>query len=414
MSSVGPERAAVTVRAKFVGGAGPGSIRVGVDGSCFCQGGSRTGVYRYVSELCRVLDEILPEARFFVYLQKPLEHDPGLSDHWMWRVEPVALWRRVKGTVWLKLRAKRLIREDRLDVFWATGTLCPGLPSETKAVVTVYDLNHKLVPKTMRLGSVWSHRLFFANDVLSADAIVTISQGTAMRLKQFLGREASAVVKCAVSPHFQRADREAIMRCREKYGITRPYLLSVATREPRKNLDLLLKTFVSMKGEGDLQEHCLVLAGPQGWKDRHVNVWVERGRACGVVWIGHVADDDLPALYSGADAFVFPSIYEGFGLPVLEARACGAAVVATDIPELREAGGGNTIYIEPTQEGIRAGILSAVAAKRGNFLDGEALWTWKESARTLADLLLWLAHKSASSMDQGGQRGQGVASGTMG
>jgi glycosyltransferase involved in cell wall biosynthesis len=368
-----------------------GSVRVGLDGRCFAGEDHKAGVYRYVSELCRALDELLPEARFFVYLQRPLGHDPGLSDRWVWRVEPVPFWRRVKGPVWLKLRAHRFVAQDRPHVFWASGTLCPHLSSQTKSVVTVYDLNHKLVPETMPLGRLWSHRLFFARDVLRADAVAAISLGTAARLKQLLGREASAVVRCAVSPHFRRADQGSVKKCLEKYGVERPYLLSVATREPRKNLGLLLETFLSMKGEGLLREHRLVLAGAQGWKDRRITSVLKRSRASEILAIGYVPDDDLPALYSGADAFVFPSIYEGFGLPVLEARACGTPIVATDIPEIREAGGEDAVYVQPTADGVRSGILAALATKNYRPANGGISWTWRDSGRTMADLVVSLA-----------------------
>jgi len=368
-----------------------GRSRVGLDGRCFGAEDPKGGVYRYVSELCRALDGLLPEARFFVYMQKPLGHDPGLSDRWVWRVEPMPFWREVRGPVWLKLRVRGFVARDRPHVFWATGTLCPRLSSQTKSAVTVHDMNHKLVPETMPLGRLWSHRLFFARDVLRADAVIVNSQGTAARLKQFLGREASAVVRCGVSPQFRRADQGSVKKCLEKYGIEGPYILSVATREPRKNLGLLLETFLSMKGEALLRKHCLVLAGAQGWKERSINSAVNRGRAFGILPIGYVPDDDLPALYSGADAFIFPSVYEGFGLPVLEARACGTPVVATDIPEIREAGGEDAIYVQPTARGIAEGILAALCRKDRDRANREKLWTWEDSGRIFAEFLLRLA-----------------------
>jgi glycosyltransferase involved in cell wall biosynthesis len=365
-------------------------VHVGVDGACFCWRAGTTGVHRYTSELCRALDQLLPEARFSIYLQKPPACDPGLSDRWARRVEPSPLWRRARGTIWLKLRARRLIAEDPPDVFWATNALCPRLPPMTRSVVTVHDLNHKLAPGTMPRGLLWSHRLFFARDVLQADAVIVNSHGTAARLKHLLGREASAVVRCGVSPRFQRADPASVKHCMQKYRIGQPYLLSVATREPRKNLGLLVEAFLSMKRERLLREHCLVLAGAEGWRDRGAASALTWGPAAGVLSIGYVPDEDLPALYSGAAAFIFPSLYEGFGLPVLEARACGTTVVATDTPELREAGGEGAIYIDPTEEGIRVGILEAISRPHTKAAPRETSWNWEDSAQPLAELLLCL------------------------
>jgi glycosyltransferase involved in cell wall biosynthesis len=111
-----------------------------------------------------------------------------------------------------------------------------------------------------------------------------------------------------------------------------------------------------------------------------------------------VPDEELPFLYAGADAFVCPSTYEGFGIPVLEARACGVPVVASDIPELREAGGADAIYIEPTEEGIRTGILSAL--KRQQKPSTSFLYpSWRQGAETLALALLGKLTDGATSTE---------------
>ena len=106
--------------------------------------------------------------------------------------------------------------------------------------------------------------------------------------------------------------------------------------------------------------------------------------------IGYVAEDQLPALYSGSDVFVFPSKYEGFGMPVLEARACGTRVVTTDSPELREAGGQNAVYITPTEESLRRGILEALASPRPNLLTLRN-HSWEQSASAMAEVFRRLA-----------------------
>ena len=100
--------------------------------------------------------------------------------------------------------------------------------------------------------------------------------------------------------------------------------------------------------KGELPGFRLVLAGEKGWKTQTLWRLLERGKAWGVTQVGYASEEALPALYSGAEVFVFPSLYEGFGMPVLEARACGTRVVATDIPEIREAGEQGAIYVSPT------------------------------------------------------------------
>jgi glycosyltransferase involved in cell wall biosynthesis len=163
--------------------------------------------------------------------------------------------------------------------------------------------------------------------------------------------------------------------------------MALGTWEPRKNLTMLVDVFVRMKAEGLLPKHRLILVGERGWRDGKFARLVRAAADHGVMTLGRVPDSDLPAFYSGCDAFVFPSVYEGFGLPVLEARACGAPVVATDIPEIREAGGDGATYISPTEEGLRSGILDVLSRENARTMATLCWPTWEKSAATLAGIL---------------------------
>lgn len=357
-------------------------LRIGVDGRPF--GAHRSGVGRYLFELCRALDGALPDASFFVYAPRPVEL-PGPEGRWTLRTDPSALGRLLPRGLWLKGRTGALCAGDRLDAFLAGVTLLPALPAGVRAVSVVYDLNLYLVPETMDRATRWFHRAFFRRDLLRADGVVAISQGTAQRLERHVGRRADAVALPAVSPHFVPPGEEAVARCLRRLGLARPYLLSVATWEPRKNLELLLEVYLELRREGRIP-HALALAGGRGWGDGRLRRRLRRAAAESVHPLGFVADADLPALYAGASAFLFPSRYEGFGMPVLEARACGTPVVATDLPELREAGGPGGIYVPATAEGLRAGILRALEDEAPPVAPG-GLPRWEEGARAVAALL---------------------------
>jgi glycosyltransferase involved in cell wall biosynthesis len=354
--------------------------RIGIDGRSLESG--IAGIGRYVGELCQVLDRELPEAEFFVYSRVPLRR--GLfSGRWHFRVEPVPAFRRLKGSLWLKLRCGTLARGDSLDVFWGPSTLLPPLANGVKKVVTVHDLNHLVAPETMGVANLWAHRLFFAADVRRADVALANSEGTALRLRERIGRAADGVIVPGVGAAFTVLRREELDSVLLRYGVTRPYHLTVATWEPRKNLETLVRTHAEMKRTGELPRHSLVLAGGKGWKDRRLTRLVSGIEPGDVVPLGYVPDEDLPPLYAGADAFLFPSIYEGFGIPLLEARACGTLVVATDIPELRESGGEGGIYIEPTPAGIRQGILASLSPRPRV---AESLPSWDEGGAKLAEV----------------------------
>ena len=363
-------------------------MRVGIDGRALQ--GRRTGVGRYVFETCRELDMLLPQADFFVYAPEPVELPAG-SGRWRCRIESTRWARRLKPIAWLKLRAGQLCRQDRLDVFWGSATLLPTLPAGVRSLSTVYDLTFRIAPETMGWTHLVAHQLFFARDVRRADYRVAISQGTADRLQAWLGPPAAAVARPAVSPAFRPSHPATVERALAELGIERPYFLAVGTWEPRKNLELLIRVFRGLQADGEFRDHRLVLAGGAGWKDERLRALLNHGRSSGVppiphsvIPVGFVTDEQLAQLYSGCRAFVFPSRYEGFGIPVLEARACGAAVVATDLPELREAGGSDVVYIPPTTEGLRDGLRRVIGRPPAAPLSPELLPGWRESAAVLA------------------------------
>lgn len=376
------------------------SLRVGVDGDALRT--PLSGVGHYVFNLCCELEKLLPKATFIAYSRLSATDILLPSTNWQLRNEPIAAFRRLPSFVWLKTRGRLLCAADRVNVFWAARTIHPRLGRGVRTVCTVHDLNHLVMPNTMQFQTRWSNRLWFLSDILAADCVLANSHGTAERIRRLVSAEVSDVVLPGVTPRFRPPERtrgNEIPRSLSQIGVKRPYLLSVATLEPRKNLNSVLSAYIDLKKEGILRDHQLVLAGPNGWKSRALEQRLAQARAHGVVLAGYVPDEDLPTLYAAADMLVFPSLYEGFGTPVLEARCCGARVVASDLPELREAGDKYVVYVQPSVEGIKAGIRQAIklpppppAVRR----------TWSEPARILARAL-WPHSNHGGKPDQGNE-----------
>jgi glycosyltransferase involved in cell wall biosynthesis len=357
-------------------------LRIGVDGDALRK--PLSGVGYYVFNLCGELEALLPEASFIAYSRLAPGEVLLPSSNWQLRSEPVALLRRLPSFVWLKTRCRAMCVSDGLDVFWAGRTLHPRLAGGVRTVCTVHDLNHLVMPKTMQFQTRWSHRLWFRGDLLAADCVLANSCGTAERIRRMVGAKVKDVVPpCVKSQFYTRLwGREIELPANlARLGVKRPYLLSVATPEPRKNLEVVLRAYIDLKKSGMLSDHQLVLAGPNGWNNRALGRMLSEARSFGLVQAGYVPEELMPNLYAEADALVFPSLYEGFGMPVLEARMAGTRVVTSDIPELREAGDEHVIYVKPTFEGIQAGILRAIGLPKPPPAAGRS---WKDAARILA------------------------------
>lgn len=367
---------------------------IGIDGRPFY--GVHAGTGRYVTELCRVLDSALPEASFLVYGNRELTL-PVSNGRWRQRGGDSAVGSRMPSALWYFLRAGRLARRDGVDVFWGAANFLPlGLGRKIPAILTVYDFVYRLFPQTLNFTHRLAYRLFFKNGLRRAQTIAAISQGTSDRLSGLHGHTADLVIRPRVAAHFHPPGSEAVNAARDHYGIDFPYFLSVSTLEPRKNLEGLIAAFLKLRAAGELSNAGLVLVGQQGWKDRRLFDALARAKALGVriVQTGYVPDDWLSALYAGAIAVVMPSLYEGFGMPVLEAKCCNARVVTSDIPEIREAGGIGLIYIQPTVEGIEQGLkLAAMIPAEDVTVDREIDRgaSWAEEGEKLVNAIRSLA-----------------------
>lgn len=357
-------------------------LHVGIDGSILAP--EPRGHAIYATNLCRQLGHALPGARFTVYSQNPTGLS-GLTGDWTFRVGGGCP---LPPVVWGKIVLGSLCRRDRIDLFWSPYVFLPVLPKDIGTLVTIHDFASERAPESFHPLHRMAHWLFAAGDARRADAIMAVSEGTRSLIRRHVGRGA-VVVPPAVDSRFVPQSAAAIRRVCAAHDIADPYLLNVAAWEPRKNVASLVKAFLGLKRDGLLDRHILVLAGGRGRAYRDVEALAASGGDA-VRVLGYVGDSDLPALYAGADAFVFPSVYEGFGMPVAEALACGTRVLAADSAELREAGGPACHYVEPTEAGIREGILHVLASRvpeRGQ-IPGR---TWAASAAILADLMVQVA-----------------------
>jgi glycosyltransferase involved in cell wall biosynthesis len=351
-------------------------LHVGIDATIFTP--QPRGHARYAMRLCEELCHQLDDARLTFYSQHAPSFDT-LAGNWTCRH---GVGRGLPPIAWSKTVLGPACRRDDIDVFWSPYVFLPKLGRRIGTLVTIYDFTIDKSPGSFAPLHRVAHRLFAAADARRADVILTISEGTRSLIRARYGRDA-VVIRPAVDERFHRPSAEEITAALAAYDISGPYLLNVATWEPRKNVATLVRAFLDMKRDGLLEHHTLLLAGGRGRAYQAVDSLVASGGGA-VRVLGYVAGHHLPGLYAAADAFVFPSLYEGFGMPVAEALACGVPVITTDSPELREAGGDACVYVQPTVEGVREGIL-AVLSQRWDMTAVAPGPSWKSSAAILAD-----------------------------
>lgn len=328
-------------------------MKIGVDGRALT--GHLGGTGYYVLETLRAMASANADDTFVLFTRDTTAR--GLPPNVTIEVDQ-SVSRRLPGPAWSRIACGRAC--DTLDVFWAAATITPCWV-KVPVVSTIYDLNHLLYPTTMPIATRLGHKLWFRASLREAALRVAISQGTADRVNNAYGIVCEAIALPGLGTAFQGIDAEHLVRP----PAPTPYILSVATREPRKNLGNLLRA-VDQLHASDPSAPELWLVGGTGWGDAVDKAFRTLLEKPWCRKLGYVDSHALPALYAQASAFAFPSLYEGYGIPVAEARACGVPVVTTDLPELHEAGGDDAIYVSSTPDAIAHGLRKALALTKSS------------------------------------------------
>jgi len=246
--------------------------------------------------------------------------------------------------------------DDRqFDVFHSTavGLPPPHITKEVSRLLTIYDLIPLLAPQFVTPGQTEAMRSIIESIDINRDWVVCISEYTRQEFCEFTGMNPDRVfvTHLAADEHFRPVtDLARVAATRRRYGIPDGnYLLSLAAPQPRKNLAHLIACFFRLLADSPGLDANLVLVGPQGWMADEVFRAAQASSALRsrVVFTGYVAEEDLSAVYSGAKAFVYPSLYEGFGLPPLEAMRCGVPVITSNTTSLPEVVGEAGIMVGP-------------------------------------------------------------------
>lgn len=352
------------------------------------------GLGRYTQELITAVLAIDFENEYVAFYNRPSEAkvDPPLDriPHLTTNL-PTKPWRfSALLAHFTRIPQDRMF--PRVDLFHATDHLLPRLAG-VKSVFTLHDLVFCFYPETHKLLNRWFLTLMMPRFLKAADAVIAVSEHTKKDAISMYGVHENKikVIHEGVGASFHRRPADAVAAVRQRYSLPDRFILSVGTIEPRKNLTSLLEAYHALKNVGS--ELGLVIVGKKGWLySDFFSRLHQLGLEDQVIFPGFVPDDDLPPLYSAADLFVFPSLYEGFGLPVLEAMACGTPVVTSNASSLPEVVGDAAVLVDPTD--VQALICAMSAVLDNKELRGElrakgptqaAKFSWENAAReTLA------------------------------
>jgi glycosyltransferase involved in cell wall biosynthesis len=290
-------------------------------------------------------------------------------------------------SVWMQRDAGRLLDEAKADFALFPNYLAP-LTTTCPYVNVVHDLAIVRMPGFFNLRKRALQRPLLPIVVRRAAAVATVSEASRRDVLDILRVPADKILMLPGAPHpaCRPPDASDVARVRHAYGLQRPYILSVGTLEPRKNLPTLLRAFdrIVARPDGATAELDLVVVGGRGWRDRDLLREIAARRTGGRLHVlGYVPERDLVTLYGGAEVLAYPSHFEGFGLPVIEAMACGTPVVATDVDALREVSGGAAVLVPVGDDAALAAAVAgivgdpaarAAAAARGLARAGDFRW----------------------------------------
>ncbi|HEU0001634.1 MAG TPA: glycosyltransferase family 1 protein [Ktedonobacteraceae bacterium] len=259
--------------------------------------------------------------------------------------------RPVSRVVWEQQRLPALLRERRIEVFHSPANVLPErLPRECAGVVTLHDLAFLLYPEVLTRAKRAYHRIFTMRSLRRATMIIAVSNSTkkdAIKLAGIAPEKIQTVYPCIDARFSNVITNEAKQNFWREHGLDDGYLLYLGTLEPRKNIPALLEAYRELR-EFYSRKEKLALVGGKGWFYDEIFAQAQKlGLASEVLFPGYVSNEEQLLWYAGASAFAYPSLYEGFGLPVAESLACGVPVVTSNVSSLPEAGSDIALTVDP-------------------------------------------------------------------
>lgn len=307
----------------------------------------KAGVGNYVVSLVQELSKIDDENEYTIFVNRDNEQFFKTNNkHFQIIILPDYTRKKLLRIVWEQFRLPKLLKKMNIDLLHSPGFVAP-LKMSAKSVVTVHDMTFFSHPECHTRFK----RLYFQNmipkSIASADAVIADSENTTQEICKYLHtpKEKITTVHLGVGEHFKQINRrKAKEYLKTKYHINNRFILFVGTIEPRKNVQTLVDAFLQIK-DPKLK---LVIVGNKGWNVAELfKVITESPIKEQIILPGYVTDEDLVKFYNAAEVFVYPSLYEGFGIPIIEAMACGCPVITSNVSSMPEVAGTAALLVDP-------------------------------------------------------------------
>lgn len=356
----------------------------------------RTGVGEYTYELLNALFAFDTENHYFLFynsfqdLSRFVPKWEGKNIHivstrWPNKIFHVC----VQILKWPKI--DRVIQKKTgvtLDYFFSPNIGFQAISKNCKHILTVHDLSFEIFPECFSLKMrLWHAFLNPQRQCLRADEIIVPSENTRQDIMDLyeIAKEKIQVFHFGLSSIFleKHDNAQASLDLQRKYNLPQKYILFLGTIEPRKNITAVLNAFIESELSKDGYE--LVIVGAKGWKNKKILKTIEETSS--VRYIGYIEPEEKPAFYAGASLFVYPSLYEGFGFPVLEAMACAVPVITSNRSSLPEIAGGSAYYINPYNVSELSAAMKKICTQKDvsqffvqKGLEHVGQFSWKKTA----------------------------------
>ena len=306
---------------------------------------------------------------------------------------------------WDYIQLPAAVMRHGIDLLWTPAYVIP-FPIRCAAVASVHDLAYFTLPESYQISDVIYMRATMAGSFRRAAALLAVSDYTRhdiIRLFPFAADKITVTYEAAAPQYRSDLDVDVLQAVQARYALPQPYVFYAGSISPRKGLSYLLEAFARLKQQHDLP-HRLVFTGGWQWGNTELNALIDRlSIRSDVLVLGDVPAADMPALYALADLFVYPSLYEGFGLPVLEAMACGCPVVCSNLTSLPEVAGEAALQVDPRDVPAMTGAmyqaLSEATLRHDLISRGftrAAAFTWEATARKTLDVFERLGRSPTS------------------